>query len=259
MHLTFVQLGRYGDILNLIPLLELINTTGSQITVVTSERYGDIFDRVPFVKQERIKSLDLMAAIEHVKERPNVIISQVDRNPFTTKSIRDSGISYSQAQWVICSDQLKQYGLLDVDLAKLLTLQATAQLNLARNRENEVKLIRSYQPSVLLFNLVGFSSQLDSTQLRLLTKRLERLGGLDLSTVKAKNIVDLLGLYDLAKILVTTDTATLHLARASNVKVVALTRDDFWYATTPFKNWVGNYKYGIDPEVVKGKVVDLLA
>ena len=45
---------------------------------------------------------------------------------------------------------------------------------------------------------------------------------LDLAKIKAQRIYDLLGLYDNAAGMITTDTATLHLAAASNIPYVAL-------------------------------------
>jgi len=73
----------------------------------------------------------------------------------------------------------------------------------------------------------------------------------DLSTVRAHRVYDLLGLYDKAEALVSIDTMHLHLSRASKVPVIALTANDpegwkgpmNWHASPPYRNQVFRLNY----------------
>lgn len=66
----------------------------------------------------------------------------------------------------------------------------------------------------------------------------------DLCLVKAARIYDWLGLFDKATLLITTDTAALHLATASpKMKVIALTNDNPFLATSPRCNVVFKTTY----------------
>lgn len=69
---------------------------------------------------------------------------------------------------------------------------------------------------------------------------------LDLSAIRAENFVDLLALYERADMLVTTDTATLHLAEASAVPTIALIADSptRWHGSPPKGNVVLAMRYG---------------
>lgn len=66
---------------------------------------------------------------------------------------------------------------------------------------------------------------------------------IDLSTVRAHRIYDLLGLFDRACLLITSDTATLHLAAASSIPVIALVNDIDWLGTQPRCHCIYRVRY----------------
>jgi hypothetical protein len=97
-----------------------------------------------------------------------------------------------------------------------------------RNKVREQKLIDEYvnKKPLLLFNLTGFSSPLPA--MSEIHNRLRRYLGkfnlLHIGSIKSEAVFDLLGLYDIAAGLITIDTATLHLAAASTVPLLAYCR-----------------------------------
>ena len=64
----------------------------------------------------------------------------------------------------------------------------------------------------------------------------------DLAQIRATRIYDLLGLYDIAVGLITSDTATLHLAAAAKIPYIAYTNDG-WGRSVPRGNCVIEIQY----------------
>jgi len=121
-----------------------------------------------------------------------------------------------------------------------------------RDKEREQQLIlqiigKNPKP-VILYNLKGQTSPLPSDDDVL--RELFRLRGhyklVDISEIKAHRIYDLLGLYELAELLFTADTSTLHLANACQIKTVAFIANGGAGSMT-----VGNIIYHCRYEAVK--------
>lgn len=100
----------------------------------------------------------------------------------------------------------------------------------------------------LLYNVTGVSSPFPHSKLLLqaLHTFKDRFNIVDIGRVKAHRIYDLLGLYDYAACLVTTDTATLHLACGSSVPYVALTVGG-WNTAVPCGNCIYQSHYADFP------------
>lgn len=85
--------------------------------------------------------------------------------------------------------------------------------------------LRSRHPTILLnLSLSGTSPFKYSYHVYANLRRC-RFNILNLAAVRAERIYDLLGLYDRAALLITSDTATLHLAAASNIPYIAFIND----------------------------------
>lgn len=125
-----------------------------------------------------------------------------------------------------------------------------------RDAEREIR-IQSFltdksRPTILLNVKGGISSPFGQSDA--LTKAINETWSnhfniLNLSDVKAQRIYDLLGLFTTASLIITTDTATLHLAAASTIPVIALVNDlpcedgVEWLATIPRCNCVRRIGY----------------
>lgn len=97
-----------------------------------------------------------------------------------------------------------------------------------RNVGREQRLIKKYTNGkpLLLWNMSGVSSPLPAmSEIHNRMRRyLKDFNFLHIGSVKSEAIYDLLGLYDIAAGLITIDTATLHLAAASKVPMLAYVR-----------------------------------
>lgn len=123
-----------------------------------------------------------------------------------------------------------------------------------RDRKREAELVKTWRKTekpLLLINFGGFTSPFQShASVREFLSIYERAFEiLDLATVRAHRIFDLLGLYDIASGLITGDTATAHLAPASKVPTIWLTADA-GNASTPRGNCVLELKYRQAPNQI---------
>jgi hypothetical protein len=102
---------------------------------------------------------------------------------------------------------------------------------------------------VVLYNFVGNSSPFQFAPEVINTMRNQfgrRFRFIDLAPIRGQRIYDLLGLYDRAVGLLTSDTATLHLAPASRIPYISFTVDS-WSTSVPKGNCVLHVKYNSTP------------
>lgn len=230
-----VQHGRYGDILNILPIAKALADEGNLVAMLVNHRYADLLESVSYVAPV----VDHSGEFEEPLEAANRIGSMFDKvlvpqvYDRTTKRERlcesFNEESWRYAGWLDKWDELKL--VLD-----------------RRSAEREQKLLEAYNLTnkpFILYNGKGFSSPFQNAEqleYELRKRWAEKVTIVDLARVKAERFYDLLGLMDKALALVTIDTATLHLASASNVPVVALVADD-WNGSRPRCNCVLKLRY----------------
>lgn len=217
----FVQLGRFGDIILLLPaMLEWSRRIGQPPIVVTSEAHASVFEGVSYVEVEALKVHwwnDLYNALHHAQKKygsQNVFMTQLHGGG---KFSRISQPSYSLEMWL-------RTGLLDCFYTAPLVFDRRSS---EREAQLARQLIHNGKPAVLI-NMAGITSPLPNAWkvIQLLTEKLSsRFDIVDISAVRAHRIFDLLGLMDRAAGMVTIDTATLHLAHGSSIPYVGLTQD----------------------------------
>lgn len=103
------------------------------------------------------------------------------------------------------------------------------------------------KPTVL-YNFTGTSSPFafPSELFTVMREFRDLIHFVDLGEIKAGKIYDLLGLYDNAIGLITIDTATLHLAAASKVPYIGITKEG-WSGSVCKGNCALTFKYGETP------------
>lgn len=215
----FVELGRYGDIINLLPVLEdAARSQGRPVALVVSDQFVDLLDGVSYVVPipMRLETVDIQPAIREARARfSKVIVSQVYANNWNPGKHCQS---YNMDSWRLAG-YLDRWA--DPDL----------KLNFdRRDYRRERSLIGKVWPTdgrpVVLVNLqAGHSSpfaQWEACQRELMARWGETIAFVEIGKLRAGRIFDLVGLMELAAGLVTIDTATLHLAAATSVDTIAL-------------------------------------
>lgn len=203
-----VQLGRYGDIINILPVAKAIyDRDGIPPAIMVAQQYADVLEgvsyAVPYVYQGDFADIN-PAIVQAKKAFPDVIVSQVYGHDYTVEKHCDS---FAKESWRVAG-YFPQWGKLPLIFDK-------------RNSAREAKIIKELVKTklpVILLNLFGNSSpfsgaaELKSDIVRRWSHCCEIV---DISDYQAPRIFDLLGLIERACVFVTIDTATAHLVSSN--------------------------------------------
>lgn len=219
-----VQLGRYGDLINILPLALHIHNTYGKPYVMISREFQPLFDGVsyaePFpvdLKCDRIN--EAMAIARCSFEFP--IQTQIWGHGYDQVKLTEG---YNKEMW-------RMGGFLPwfndptwrplFDTAKLPGLKHLP--------------VRLTGKPLMLTNLTCGASSPFPEGPELLKEVMEHWGEtyqvLEIGTLRLPHIYDLLPLIQAAKLMVSIDTALLHLAAATNTPVVALVNPHPWLGT----------------------------
>ncbi len=224
--LAIVELGRLGDIINILPICKLFHDQGQKPTIVVSEPFASLLDGVSYVDVFPVSTdySDIEAAREVAQRRfYRVVQAQVWGNKYQCERRCHS---YNRESWRLLGFEHK---FDDTTLKPVFD---------RRNRDREADLVRklsaSGKPLMLAGLTGGVSSPFPAGQVIL--DWLGRTYGhshevVDLCSLKAERIYDLLGLFDASTVLFSSDTVYLHLAAASDVPVVAFVNPSAWVGT----------------------------
>ncbi len=240
MKTCFVHLGRFGDLMIMMPGWKYLHdTTGEKPNVISCAEFATVLDGCSYVNSLPVEGFSWFKGVGEAvklakKHFDKVVVPKwwdcpgmeppkpPEGAPYTEivhmgRNIKiepDEWDSYQFSQWKACGFTKQQM----VDLPLVFD---------RRNSDREAFLIRHHmqmKKPVVLYNFSGISNPvgLEPEIMRVLLPLKDRIELIDLSRVHAHRIYDLLGMYDHASCLITGDTATLHLAAASNVKTIAL-------------------------------------
>lgn len=231
-----VQLGRYGDIINLLPLMaEEARLVGHPIQMMVSKDFVSVLDGVSYVTPITFAGpyTDLDRAFKWALTLdPDARCSQVftpgkdfprKEDSFARESWKRLGASGRWEQVPLVFDQ--------------------------RSREREEALVELFDFSkpLVLVNVNAKSYPFPHTD-RVVDGLYAHSAAndynvLDISNLKCDRIYDLLGVFDRAQLLVTADTATQHLACASSIPVIAFRVSEPWFGSPKRANHILNRRY----------------
>lgn len=225
----YIQLGKTGDILSLLPLLYLDAQSGNRAGLMVSKEYAGILDGCsyvdPVIFDGQPWELD-RAYAEAVATGKEVICCQVNGPPELVAKFSYSprGLTHATTE----SFQKEAWKL----AGRLHEWRNQPPLAFdRRSPEREAELLKAWPKSkkVILVSCSGASSPFPCRELLFKLLRLNFKKGyeiVDLADFKAGRIYDLLALYERAHCLVSDDSAPLHLAYAcKTLPVVALVND----------------------------------
>lgn len=226
MSKCYIQLGRTGDILNVLPMLWADAQRGEMSTMIVSRDYASVvtgasyltaivFDGEPHDIAGAValaESLGLNWRCTQVNGPLEVVRELVYKPAGLDRAMTTS---YQKEQWKVAG-RMAEFGDYPLVFDK-------------RDAQREEALFNSAVKKKSRFLLVapdGVSSPFPYRDLLLELVRHCGLQVVDLSEVKAARFYDLLGLYEEAECLVSIDTAALHLAYACpSLPVIALVND----------------------------------
>lgn len=223
--MTILQLGRYGDIINILPVARAM-AHRQEVSFCVSQQFESVLDGVSYVKP-----LVLDVHYSHTKEAKNrLTASGIDQlSILNTQLYRTDEPgpgaethSFSRDSWRLAG-YLHEYGKLPLVFDRR-----------DHNRELELVLQAGVGPGTTLFSLVGHSSPMPDRAG--VAAEIGTCGDVfNTATIQAERIYDLLGLFDVARGAILSDSAPLHLANASAIPVGAFISDrpTQWFGTSP--------------------------
>lgn len=229
MNRAFLQTSKHGDILGILPILHHEwKTTGQKPFFVVSREFSQIVDRLDYIQPVIWEGGwdNLRGAIRFAKEQFNeVVVLSTFGSDFP---IAETKSSFQLDQWA-------RAGYLDK--------WDTLPLVLPRPKDAKAIVEKHLQgkPAIL------FGDHSQSSPFRFkddLGKLLQDNFGkeyqiLRLSELRLPHPLDLLALYDAAKLIVTIDTMHLHLCKASKTPAIALLSDvpSRWHGSAHSKHF----------------------
>lgn len=256
----FVLLGKFGDLIQMLPVFQACKAKhGVSPIVMVEEKYAGVFEGVTYVNPWVVPFKwpnDMKAAQDEAKKHfTTVIVPQfwnLDLGVKTPKVDLSKMPNCMAAMWVqsgFTLDQMKS-SMPEFDRRD-------------KTREHALmKTVATWKRPVLLYNLEGASCPFPHAPevMKLIREYGHGCDLVDLSVVRAERIYDLLGMFDHAVGLITTDTATLHLAAASEIHYIALTNTG-WSRATPKGHCLLEVRYekAVESERVISRMIGHLA
>lgn len=242
MRTCWITLGAFGDICNTLPLVWQDFMVGNQPTMMVAKEYESILEGVGYC-------FERMTWPGHYSESARAADYVQGLNQFDAVYLCQCyGTNVERATDSFCKEAWRLVGKLD----QWGKLPLVFDL---RNDRRELSLFESIAPGVkpgvpvILLSYEGRSSPFPHKEA--LVQCMRKLEGdftvVDISHLHGERFYDLLGLYDCATALVTTDTGTLHLANATpKLPVVALISDrpDHWHGSPAAPNHIARIRYG---------------
>lgn len=230
---SIIQLGGYGDIINILPIAkDIYDQTGDKPWVIVKDEFASVLDGVNYARKDTYHG-PISKAVEAIEARhgPDVIMTQTSGPGYSVPVLTES---YSKEAWRLAG-YLDKWGNLPLVFDN-------------RNLERESKLPQwSAATKVVLTYLRDPATPYPYPKARWLIQEIQGKSSaiVDLSTLKPEHIYDFLGLIDRAGLLITIDSWPLHLAAASDIPVVALIQDrpNPWFGTVPRCNVIHQQRY----------------
>lgn len=252
--------GKFGDIIQCLPAFKAIrDRTGVKPTVIVSKEFASVFEGVSYVTPDVTDAHwynDVERIDAYIKERYGGAIWpqwwNAGNDELMKATAAHGGISLRVhgTNWSI--DQSRYPGFMQSMWLRMgFTISEMSTLPLIFDRRSPVRenllrgrVIGRHRKPVVLYNFNGQASPFAPVPevMKMLEPFQSRIQFIDLAEVFADRIYDLIGLMDSSIGVITIDTASLHLVRASSAPYIAFTRDG-WSGSVALGNVALNIKY----------------
>ena len=243
--IALIQLGRLGDLCSIAPICKAMHDAGDSATVFVMDEFANFFDGVSYAQPHPVHTdfRDVRGQREAAKLLgfDKIIATQTPNNDTKVPVVCDN---YQVEGWVRAG-YIEQFHELPLIFDQ-------------RDRQREQESIDKYVPKddgrpLLVYNLSGMSGAYPNNcrndpkaleQQKWIVEifsRTHRL--LDLGPLKLPRVYDMLGIFELADVLISIDTVTLHLAYATLTPTVAYTNHRKGSMSEPRMHWIEHMDY----------------
>jgi len=232
-----VELGRLGDIINILPIALHISRTRGKPFVMVSNEFFKLFDGISYATPYPVNLPfhDLAQGMKLASEKfGNVIQCQIYGANYKQEMLTSN---FNKESWRLAG-YLNDFYNPDWNLL-FDRREPTREQGIVR------KLFRTSFPKVVtnLTRAVSAPLPIGTAILAKLTRCLwGKFEVVDIGHLKLPYVYDVLGILDRAVLFVTIDTATLHLAAGSQVPMIAMVRDG-WVGAEPRFGCVKKFTY----------------
>jgi len=248
-----VQLGRHGDICNILPVaLRIFNTFAKPYWMISRE-FAPLLDGVSYVTSfvTDIPQDRVIEAIAIAKRRfKHVVVTQVWGQNYAADR---RCYSYNRESWRLAGFE-KQFD--NYDWKPLFD---------RRDAVRESALLKRVNPTgkpMLLVNVTRGVSSPYPRGTELLSQLVFKFAGqfqiVDLATIRLERIYDVLALMERAEALVSIDTAHAHLCAAVDCPTIAICNDKPWLGTVLRHNNVLRFTYADSVENIMRAIEEAL-
>lgn len=249
----FFQLGRLGDILNILPLVKRYrDDSGMKPLLMVAEEFAGLMDGVSYAEPVIFSGKfneTRKAMFEARRITTDIVCCQIYGDSIITQ---ETTFSFARESWVSAGATVP-WGSLPLTVDRRDSAREAALAEIVMPKTNR---------PVVLICLGGISAPFPQRRAfvgALLAHLPTKFEVVDISGIRAERVYDLLGLMDRAHCLISIDTGVKHLAHASDVPVISLcTRDPTaWHGTSWRPNHVGFYYYDEQPRLIEQLVRDI--
>jgi hypothetical protein len=229
-----VTLGRHGDLINALPIAACLSKNGKQTQWVVSDQFAQTLEGASYVTP-------IPVPCDYSK--PHLAIQKAKAKGYSGKAMVAQAYGYfAKTDKKTSSYQLD--GWVAAGVQKEFGYWPTVFDRRSQSREAELVLEHlDKRPTVLIAaDSVSSPMWILKSIIPVLRERFPDVKFIDMSTVKAHRVYDLLALMDRAMLLVTVDTMHLHLSRASGCPVFAVINDG-WHGSVRPPGTVGGCSY----------------
>ena len=228
-----VQLGYFGDIINVLPICHHWHKNGRKVSMVVQREYASVLDGVSYV-----------APIVFDGRRTDVSdATELARS--THKDVRvlqnDGDVEFMRLASSFARESWRKAGVETLwdDLPLIFD---------KRNYRRESLMLVGAPARMIVTALSGISSPHPKAGyiLHHIRDRFQNeCPVVDVSSLRCERIFDLLAFIDRAPVLVSIDSAVLHLGYASRIPTIAFTNDSRtpWHRSAPRKHWLLDVPY----------------
>ncbi len=240
-------LAKHGDLINFAPVAKHLHDSGKVVRWVVNINFLSTLRGFGFIKPDPVhfKPNRIDLAIQYARNKYATVLNA---QPYGKHYTGEKDCSFNELSWrnIGFGDQFHD--------TKNFPLVFD---NRDKGREDFLitQHVRGGRPILLLS--VGCSRSSPFATHNAFSEAIKRKFGarfeiIDLCNVKCACIYDWLGLFERSTLLITADTAALHLATATpSLKVIALVNDKPFLATTPRCNVIYKTNYGSVSEKMK--------
>lgn len=261
LHPCYIQLGRLGDIMIMLPAMKhIFDMTGVKPVMMVCSEFVGMLEGCSYVIPWPMAGFSWYGDVKLAKDIADhwydtVVVPKWWDCPGLQPPPPKAGeavviLNHQGRRMVVAAPEWDSYQYSQWKAAGF-TKQEMLDLPLVFDRRNEAReaiLAVNHLPKgkpAVLYNFGGLSNPMpyEPEVLRELQSLRDRVHLVNLRNIQADRIQDLLGLYDRALCLITGDTATLHLAAASKVPMIALVANG-GAGSIPKGNTVLKLRYG---------------